>query len=493
MRTAYTAPVPSGFVPVCNRPCPHNEVTALAMRSMGPVPAQVFEPVSAQSEAIWRKLHRFARRYRDGAMSWRETAESYSGALRRRYREAARSLEEDGLSGYQDWTIRAFLKTEKNRLPGKAMKPRLIYPRSPRYNLELASRLKHFEHWLWGRLVGSVLGCGVSRLVAKGLNPRQRANLIKRKFGNFRKCVCFEADGKAFEAHVGPASLRQEHRVYTSAFPGDRRLEFLLSKQLELRGTTSCGAKFSREGARASGDFNTGMGNSLIFLVEVVAALTSFGLSNFDLLVDGDNVLVFLEQEESHRVIGGFSDAILASSGHEVLLERPATRLEDVRFGGSAPVNLGGNDGWTMVREYHRVLSGAFSSHIYLREPVFAKEWMIGVSMCELSCALGVPVLQAFFASALRELGSVRKIREHPFAEYFHLGAWFATLANVKPVTMEARLSFERAFGVTPDDQVSLERSFEQISFPGDWVLLDHIRTVNDLVDCSHELLRDAL
>jgi hypothetical protein len=146
-----------------------------------------------------------------------------------------------------------------------------------------------------------------------------------------------------------------------------------------------------------------------------------------------------------------------------------------------------------MVREYHRVLSGAFSSHIYLREPKFAREWMVGVSMCELSCALGVPVIQSFFTSALAALGSVKRVREHPFREYFMQGAWFATLANVKPVTMEARLSFERAFGVAVDDQLRLEESFSSISFGGDWKLLGHISTVSDLHDCAHELLREVL
>lgn len=490
MRTAYIAPVAGVFVPMCNRPCPHNEVTALAMRSMGEVPPEVFGPVSAQSRVVWGEVRNFARRYRDGAWSWRDTAASYSGTLQRRYLEAARSLEEDGLSGYQDWTIRAFLKTEKNRQPGKAMKPRLIYPRSPRYNLEVASRLKPFEHWLWGRLQGSVLGCGVSRLVAKGLNPRQRANLIGRKFANFRECVCFEADGKAFEAHVGQASLVEEHKVYAAGFPGDQRLKFLLSKQLELRGTASCGAKFSREGGRASGDFNTGMGNSLIFLVEVVAALRAFALSNFDVLVDGDNVLVFLERSESGPVLEGFSDAIRSSSGHEVLLERPAYRLEDVRFGGSAPMDLGEGRGWVMVREHHRVISGAFSSHIYLREPVFAREWMVGVAMCELSQARGVPILQSFFVNALRKLGHVRRVRAHPHREALSLGAWFATEDNSLPVSVEARLSFEKAFGVAPEEQRRLERGFSNMRFGSEWEIHDWVETVEDLRDILHKLVR---
>jgi len=481
MWTAYRAPLQGAFVPVCNRPCPHNEVTALAMRSMGKVPGQVFDPVSAQSEPVWRDLIRFARRYRDGALSWRATAESYSGTLRRRYLEAARSLEEDGLSTHQDWTIRAFLKAEKNRKPGFAMKPRLIYPRSPRYNLEVASRLKPFEHWLWGRLVGSALGFDGSRLVAKGLNQRQRANLIRKKFASFRRCVCFEADGKAFEAHVGPAALKKEQAVYAAAFPGDARLGFLLKKQLELRGTVSCGAKFSREGGRASGDFNTGMGNSLCFLVEVVAALRAFSLGKFDVLVDGDNVLVFLEASESKPVLEGFSDAILQNCGHEVVLERPAFVLEDVRFGGSAPVFLGEGRGWSMVREHHRVVSGAFSSHIYLREPVFAREWMVGVAMCELSQARGVPILQAFFTSAIRALGPVKKVREHPHRDALALGAWFATEDSSLEVSLEARVSFERAFDVSIEEQERLERSFASMEFGSSWELISGVENAADL------------
>lgn len=491
MRTAYTAPIAGAFVPVCNRPCPHNEVTALAMRSMGPVPAQVFKPVSARSAVVWRELRLFARRYRDGAWSWRETAESYSGTLRRRYLEAERSLREDGLSGYQDWTIRAFLKTEKNRVAGRAMKPRLIYPRSPRYNLELASRLKPFEHWLWGRLNGSVLKVGNSRLVAKGLNPRQRGNLIARKFRAFRQCVCFEADGSAFEAHVGPAALKEEQAVYEAAFPGDGRLRALLEKQLWLRGTTSCGARFRRPGARASGDFNTGMGNSLCFLVEVVSALRLVGVP-FDVLVDGDNVLVFLESQDAGLVLPRFSKDILESSGHEVVLERPARRLEDVRFGGSAPVFMGVH-GWNMVREHHRVISGAFSSHIYLREPVFAKEWMVGAAMCELSLARGVPILQSFFVNALRALGPVRRVRSHPHRDSLSLGAWFATEGNSIPVCSEARLSFEAAFGVVPEDQERLERSFDNMEFGSLWRHFRFVEGKSDLADIISDLSREPV
>jgi len=410
--------------------------------------------------AEFRRLSRFTRRYDEGVWSRRATAESYTGALRRRYVQAADSLQAEPL-GWGDSRISAFLKADKLRSPVKEAKPRLIFPRSPRFNLELARRLKPFEHWLWGRLTGRVLGMGHNmRLVAKGLTPRQRANLIVRKFSSIDSCVCFEVDGKAFEAHVGPHQLSAEHGVYRAAFPRDKGLRRLLREQLVLSGQLPCGAKFSRSGGRASGDFNTGMGNTIIFLMVVVAALKELEVP-FDCLVDGDNAIVFVPHGVLDRVMRGFAPLVLASSGHEVTVERPVRVVEGIRFGGSAPVFLGPRLGWTMVRDWVRVLSGAFASHRWLREPAFAREWMRGVSMCELSLARGVPILQAWALQALEHLGGGSlRVRAHPHVDYFVLGGWLARESEALPVSGEARLSFELAFGVTPEDQVRLESSF---------------------------------
>jgi hypothetical protein len=460
MRTAWRSKLAGTFIPVVHRSCPHNELAALALRTMGPLPPEVFDGLPRRTLRVWAQLRRFARRYDQGSWSHLETAMSYSGALRRRYVEAARSLADDGLSGFYDHFLRGFLKAEKNRVPSRMAKPRLIFPRSPRFNLELASRLKPFEHWLWGRLNGRVLRCGDgSRLVAKGLNPRQRANLIVRKFNAIPDCVCFEIDGAAFEAHVGPSQLEQEAAVYGAAFPGDDRLRWLLGCQKQLLGEVA-GAKFSRPGARASGDFNTGMGNSLIFLVEVVSALRVLGV-HFDVLVDGDNALLFLKRSDLGLVVGNFAALVTRSSGHEVKLEAPTSVVEEIRFGGSAPVYLGSRLGWSMVREWHRVLSGAFCSHVHLREPVFARRWMLGVAQCELSIARGVPILQEWAVRAQHALSGVRVARADFYRDQFALGASLVGVDAAVQVDMDARISFEKAFGVSVDEQVAIENGFE--------------------------------
>jgi len=462
MRVACPSGVPGTWLPQVHAVCPHNEVSALVMRILAPLPKSVFGPVGYAVVKEFRLLCRIARFY--GGVKWSnlQTAMSYSGALRGRYIEAERSLRLDGPVTSRDTVIRPFLKAEKLDFRYKEAKPRMIFPRSPRYNLCLASRLKPFEHWLWGFLTARRLGLsGVGRVVAKGLNQRQRANLIVRKFNAFRDGVCFEVDGKAWEAHVGPGLLEEEHRVYRSAFPGDRELGTLLECQLTLRGKLSCGAKFSRDGGRASGDFNTGMGNTMAMLSVVLAAIRRVRVA-FDVLVDGDNALVFLEASSYQRVVRGFAAHVLANSGHELQLERPASVIEEIRFGQSAPVFLGPRYGWVMVRDWRKVLSGFGASHRWLREPNFAHRWLVGVAKCELSLALGVPILQEWALKLLERLGSARGVQADVYSDYFVNGAWFADSGNARRVGADTRESFCRAFGVTPEEQLALEKSFER-------------------------------
>jgi hypothetical protein len=315
----------------------------------------------------------------------------------------------------------------------------------------------------------------------KGLSPRERANQLVRKFNSLEQCVVFEADARAFEAHVGTAQLKGEHAIYAAAFPGDRELARLLREQLSLRGTTASGVRFSREGARASGDFNTGMGNSLIMLAVVVAALRSYNIP-FDVAVDGDNALVFLRGRDAPRVLGNFASVVLQNSGHEVELERPVDYIEGMRFGNSHPVKvLPFDDGWSMVRDWKRVVSGATASHRWLREPKFAREYLTGVAMCELSLARGVPLLQAWALELLRAMGGSRDVRTHPHVEYLQVGAWFAREASAREVSAEARVSFERAFGLPPDTQQQLERGFH---CPG---VLDFVAMPRPLLGASFE------
>lgn len=456
MQTACVVGLPGTWVPGVHATCDHNEIVALLKRSLGPTPYAAIcdrQPVLA----AFSKLRRVARRF--GAPSWGylETAQAYKGSMRRRYLEAHRSLMEDGPVCARDCRLKAFVKAEKFE-GWKLLKPRMIFPRSPRYNLALASRLKPFEHWFWGNLKSRVVsGVGNSRVVAKGLNQVERANLIVRKMSDVGEAVVFEVDGAAFEAHVDVWQLVEEHAVYGAAFPGDGDLMKLLNAQLSNRGVTTSGIKFGREGGRASGDVNTGMGNTLVMLAVVMSVMSHFRVK-WDVLVDGDNALLFLEPGPAARVHAEFAAIALRVSGHEMVLERPVTCIEEVRFGRSAPVKC--TRGWKMVCDWRRVVSHRASSHQHLREPLYAREFLHGVGLCESVLSDGVPVLWAY-ANHLRDSTVLsRTPRLHGLGDYEMMGVDLSWLgARAREPDWEARQSFFRAFGVEPEEQLVWEES----------------------------------
>ncbi|AZT88672.1 RNA-dependent RNA polymerase [Verticillium longisporum ambiguivirus 1] len=464
MWVAWRTGLPGTWCPGVHANCVHNEIAALTKRSLAPLPCGPDPVLSSGVCEMYASLRHLARRYRGSQWSYLETAFSYSGAMRRRYVEAERSLSVDGPLGPLDWRLSAFLKAEKLGA-AKDQKPRMIFPRSPRFNLVVASWLKPFEHWLWGFLTAKRLfGGSNTRVVGKGLGPVRRGNLIKRKFDSFADCVVFEVDGKAFEAHVTENHLVHERRIYKAAYPGCAGLAEVLEHQ-RFAGVTQNGVKFSRRGGRASGDFNTGMGNTLIMLAVTCGVLSRYQIK-YDVLVDGDNALVFLERGASTAVIGSFYQNVLESSGFEMTLEKPVSYMEGIRFGRSAPLFLGPTRGWTMVREPESVLSGAYASHRWLREPSFGRRWVNGVARCELSLARGVPVLQAAALHVLLSTETAKKVPVEALSDWFVIGAWLAGAGDVIDVSREARASFERAFGISKEEQLVWERKLRSVA-PG--------------------------
>lgn len=458
MMSAWLTGVEGTWVPSCHATCTCNEIAALLKRSLGCTPTPS-EGGHGALLASFGWLRSVAASLGVSSMSHHDVVLGYKGRMRARYEEAERSLRIDGPVTSSDARLGAFLKAEKFNGLAKIAKPRMIFPRSYRYNLELATRLKPFEHALWPRLrAPKRWGVPRTRVVGKGLGPRARAELVVKKFeGIGAGCVCFEVDASSWEAHQDLWQLTQEHRVYAAAFPGDAGLQSLLAKQLRNKGVTSGGVKFSREGGRASGDLNTGMGNTILMLAICDSVLRRFNLSKFDLLVDGDNALIFLPGSEATPVVEGFRQRALDYSGHEMVLERPVSVIEEVRFGQSAPVCVGGV--WTMCRDYRKVLSQGTSSHVHLRHRRFALSFLRGVSLCELSLAQGLPVLQVWAEQLRRATEGSPAASPDFYRDYLEIGATLSESVGTRGVEMTTRESFSRAFGLSPDDQLLVERS----------------------------------
>lgn len=391
-----------------------------------------------------------------------EWIEKYSGRKRRVYQEARESLTLEPLSR-RDYSVKSFVKPEKITDPTRD--PRTIQARGPRYGVALGNYLKPLEHRLY-RVTGSRnlrKWLPEGRLIAKGLDMVQRAELIVQRMDEFG--CCLGIDASRFDAHVTTAMLSVEHSIYLRAHNGDKHLERMLQAQLVNRGITGSGIRYKCPGGRMSGDMNTALGNCMIVIITVAIAMRRLGLTTkqWSMLCDGDDTLIFVKPDLLELVRAGQIHT-WGESGQEIKIECIAYTPEQVRFCQGSPVHTA--CGWKMISDPVRVLSRSLVSVDHFQHDKACGPLMRSIGLCEATLNSGTPVLQAWAHQILHNAG------EGPVRGVENLGRAYQAGKLLQsshplytPVTDEARLSYAAAFGVEPWEQILMERQIRQQRF----------------------------
>lgn len=457
--TRLVPPIHECYHPFVHSPCVCNEMVAATNRVIGKVPTPTLEGL--------RSLHNAARILKRRLKSVtpysaERVLEEFKGRRRSRYEQAWESLKAVPLTR-NDYRIKAFVKSEKFN-PGDKNNPdpRMIQARNARYNILLAQYLKPMEKQLYTIKGGSTN----TRLIAKGLNQVERADLLIRKWNTFSKPVCYSLDASRWDKHCDVALLKIEHSIY-QYMCADVGLKHLLAAQLRNKCFTSNGVRYKTLGKRMSGDMNTALGNCLLMIICLIAACHDLGLRKYDLLDDGDDCLVIVEQEDEDRLRGIVNKFL--EFGHELKLENRATDVQKVVFCQSHIV-FRKDLPPTFVRNWVKVLSTACCGSRYWDQPHMVKGMMGAVGACELSLNEGVPILQAF-ACRLRDLaqGEIFSKFEaeegilYRAAKELHLetGDAMQAVQRLKPkaIDFDTRWSFYEAFGVLPARQLEVEEA----------------------------------
>lgn len=314
-----SVPPPSWPVYGVNNQCVHNEVIALTQRMIIPLQGEA----TPQLRAALQLLPVAHPRVRRGE----ELLEMFNSNRRKRYR---RLLGKD----YLDWSpkIKAFTKME--RIPivkrGVVKAPRLIQARHPEYNFLLASYTKPLEHWLYN---WSMNGW---RVIAKGLNLCQRAQLLWDVWHGMKDPLCLSLDCTDWDGHVGTHLLALEHEYYQACYRGNPQLELLLKKQLHNKGSTLTGVSYSCVGGRASGDMNTALGNcvlaaSLALCAVNTAVPAAIAQRQAHVICDGDDTIVIAERRVIERVLVTAPE-IYAQAGHVLRVDGLASEVWQIEF-----------------------------------------------------------------------------------------------------------------------------------------------------------------
>lgn len=425
-----------------------------------------FLPALGSSRRVWEcdELVGFRRKVVDRVkeqatvITLREVVECYRGPKHRIYLNAYRSLMRSGFNK-KDAALRPFTKFEKQAL-NKA--PRIINPRSPRYNLVLGKYLKKAEKSYFNA-INLAWGGHTTHTVVKGLNVFEAAAVMKAKWDRFREPVAIGLDATKFDMHVTVSALMYEHAFYNDVFKSEELAE-ILAYQLHQQGKAYCPdgvVEFKVPGTRASGDLNTSLGNCILMCALIKAFVDTLGI-DAELANNGDDCVLFVEKEHEQAVLCEVK-RYFHTYGFRMTVEEPVYELGQVEFCQSRPVLLPA--GWAMVRNLRTCLQKDPMCLLPLANDKAWRKWLGAVGECGLASVPGCPVLQSFYA-AFKRSGTTSSLRfkRYVFNNTGTMERCEGLSARSVPVTDEARASFYMSTGVPPDYQIALEAYYDQLS-----------------------------
>lgn len=383
-----------------------------------------------------------------GRVSQKYIVDHKPSAKRAGYEQARISLLTRPLTK-KDTKISMFVKNEKVLLSEVQTKePRAIQFRPRRFNLVYATYYHPFEQALF-----KMDWRHTGRVVAKGLNQDGRAMRLRKMYDAHAQPACVLIDFSRFDSHVTRQHLRLEHAVTRKCCGRHGDLEFCMRSQIENSGRSKHGIRYKSSGGRMSGDQNTGGGNSVINLLQLQAWLDHSGVEG-QIFLDGDDSVVIVERQD----LGELDPMWLQNNIGMKVKSSVVLRFEDIEFCQCQPVEIAPGK-WRMVRNPSRAISKDVVTVQKYPAKVLPK-LLAAIGDCELSLNIGVPIMQEFaryltrasskrvalpndMAFRAREMCAIRPGKAHP--------------REIHPL---ARVSFQRAFGISVSEQLLLESWF---------------------------------
>jgi hypothetical protein len=417
-------------------------------------------PPPRPGAGVFERLENFRRQLagrvgRANPWSYEEFILSCRGSKRALYQRAVESLLQTPLSR-GDAKLSTFVKAEKLDLESKPdPAPRLIQPRSPRYNAWVGRYLKAIEH----RIYEGIDGIWGEVTVMSGYNALDVARHLRRHWDQWHDTVAIGLDASRFDQHVSADALRWEHSVYNDVYQ-DPVLAEVLKWQIANRGvarTAEGDVDYEVEGCRMSGDMNTSLGNKLIMCALVWTYCQELGIPA-SLANNGDDCVLFVRRRHAQKVSTTLS-GWFTEFGFTMKVEPAVDVFEQIEFCQQRPVWV--EEAWLMTRSPYKGLAkdmmmlGVDAGRAW---PDYAS-WASGVGRAGLAAYGGVPVVQEVYRW-MAGLAS-GKMRLDP---YSGLGtASRGMIRSYHEPGPECRASYWLAWGITPVAQAAIEAAIRAV------------------------------
>lgn len=217
---------------------------------------------------------------------------------------------------------------------------------------------------------------------------------------------------------------------------------------------------------RFSGCPNTACGNNTMAYACLVTAMRMINQRiTYHCLVDGDDCVLLLERKHLDEVVTQLKNVYL-HFGHEIKLEGIHHMINSVQWCQCRPCEFD-TRGPTMVRDWRKVVSCALVGIQRFDRPKLQLSCCFAIGLCELALHSGVPIIQAFALKliSISNMKPPKDVSEYEWARLIQLRL-DPYQARARAVEYTTRLTFAAAWGVSPDDQISIEKIIAKSTIP---------------------------
>nr|UHS72361.1 MAG: hypothetical protein 3 [Regressovirinae sp.] len=389
--------------------------------------------------------------------TYEDVVNCYKAGKKILYRRAAESLLVSPISAH-DAKVTAFVKVEKFDMGLKDDPcPRLIQPRSKRYNVELGTYLRLNEKHLTN-CIDSVFG---EKTVLSGLDSFDVGRFIHMKWKKYMSPCAIGIDASRFDQHTSVPALKFEHGIWNSIFR-DPSLKRILGYQLYNKGIAFTeegkAVRYKTNGCRMSGDINTSLGNKLIMCAMMWSYLDECEISA-SLVNNGDDCVLICERDQIEKIESTLYNYFI-DKGYSMTMEKPVYCMEKIEFCRSQPVAVGNS--YHMVRGISSLSRDCVTLLNVQSETAF-KEMMCAVGYCGMVVNNSIPV-HSRLHHRMFELGgsAISRDQLEKFNDYNNLERMGKRDQVDGAISDKTRLSYFRAFGIEPHRQLLLESYYGQ-------------------------------
>lgn len=398
---------------------------------------------------------------RQSPVSRQQFVDYYKGRRRTIYQHAADGLVLKPIR-LQDSYLSTFIKAEKINFSNKPdPAPRVIQPRSARFNVELGKYLLPLEH----KIYDEIDKLFKSPTIMSKYNSFEQAKVLRDKWEQFSDPVCVGLDASRFDQHVSEQALKFEHLLYTKIFGNDKLLKQLLKWQLNNVGFANAPDgkfKYTKRGSRMSGDMNTSLGNKFLMCLMAIAYIRTKPFK-IEFVNNGDDCLMIFERKFLKQLQD--LEKYFKAFGFKIVREAPVYVFEHIEFCQCKPILS--NNLWRMVRNVKTCMIKDVTSVTLGHDVEQYQRWLSDIAACGLSFTADVPVLGAYYRM-LSRFGKPGNYggSDSKFNAYRTLSKHACSVKQQPDDT--GRYSFWLQSGIHPDAQLQLEHYFDTSVWGGD-------------------------